>query len=68
VLDDLPVIIPPQESRSVSVRISLSGAPGIFTRKAAFLVDNDGFQRVGFRLTGRITRTASGGGSASAAR
>jgi hypothetical protein len=63
VLDDLPVTIPGRESRSFSVRVYLSGGPGIFTRKAAFLIDDEGLQRIGFRLTGRITRTASKGGS-----
>ncbi|MCI0461710.1 MAG: DUF1573 domain-containing protein [Gemmataceae bacterium] len=68
VLDDLPVTIAPQESRSVSIRVSLSGAPGIFTRKAGFLIDDESVQRIHFRLTGQITRTTSGGGSPSRAK
>lgn len=54
VLNDLPLTIPAKEVGAVSVRISLSGKPGVFTRKVAFLVDDDGFQAVAFRLTGRI--------------
>jgi hypothetical protein len=54
VLDDLPVAIPPQETRAVSVHVSLSGRPGQFTRLAGFVVEDQGHQRVNFRLTGRI--------------
>ncbi len=54
VLADLPITIPPLEARSVAVNIRLSGKPGIFTRKADFLVDDQGFKRISFRLTGRI--------------
>jgi len=32
----------------------LKGKPGIFTRKAALLVDDGGFKKINFRLTGRI--------------
>ncbi len=61
VLHDLPVTIPAKESRSVSVQVRLSGSPGVFTRKVAFLVNDEGFKRIDFRMTGRIIRTASEG-------
>jgi hypothetical protein len=61
VLNDLPVTIPANEARSVTVRFRLPRTPGIFTRKAAFLVDDQGFKRADFVLTGRITSSASGG-------
>lgn len=54
VLDDLPVTIPPNESRPVTVSVRLTGVPGIFTHKAGFLIDDGGFKRISFRLTGRI--------------
>jgi hypothetical protein len=54
VLADLPITIPPKETRSLTVGIRLKGKPGIFTRKAALLVDDEGFQKITFRLTGRI--------------
>ena len=54
VLADLPVTVPPQQTRSLAVNIRLKGKPGIFTRKAALLVDDDGFKQISFRLTGRI--------------
>jgi hypothetical protein len=56
VLGDLPLTIPPKETRTVHVDISLSGKPGIFTRKAAFLVDDEGYGTIRFRLTGRILK------------
>jgi hypothetical protein len=58
VLDDLPLTIPANESRSVSVRVSLSGRAGIFTRRAAFMINDDGFKKLEFGLTGRIVAAA----------
>ncbi|MBI2804594.1 MAG: hypothetical protein HYX68_06370 [Planctomycetes bacterium] len=58
VLHDLPITIAPNETRSVAVRIALSGRPGIFTRKAAFLVDDHGFKEIGFTMTGRILKNS----------
>ncbi|MBI2807983.1 MAG: hypothetical protein HYX68_23615 [Planctomycetes bacterium] len=58
VLHDLPITIAPNETRSVAVRIALSGQPGIFTRKAAFLVDDQGFKEIGFTMTGRILKNS----------
>jgi hypothetical protein len=55
-VNDLPVTIPARDTRTVSVELSFSGKPGIFTRKAAFLVDDEGYRRVGFSLTGRILK------------
>src|SRR5262249_39798119 len=52
--DDLPVSVPSGESRWVTVRMRLRGPAGIFTRRAAFLADEDGIQPAAFRLTGRI--------------
>jgi hypothetical protein len=54
----LPITIAPNETRSVAVRIALSGQPGIFTRKAAFLVDDQGFKEIGFTMTGRILKNS----------
>ncbi len=53
-VNDLPVTIPPRETRSISLELRLSGNPGIFTRKVGLLVDDQGLQRINFRLTGRI--------------
>lgn len=53
VLQDLPVTIPAREFREVAIQVRLSGKPGIFTRKAAFLINLE------FRLTGQITRIES---------
>jgi hypothetical protein len=60
-LEDLPVTIPPNETRSVAVSVRLSGAPGIISRKAGFLVEQDGVKRVNFFITGRITTPAREG-------
>ena len=54
VLDDLPVTIPPGEAHSISITMRLPNAPGSFNRKAQLSIDDQGFTRVGFRLTGRI--------------
>jgi hypothetical protein len=54
VLGDLLLTIQPNETRTVKVDVQMTGKPGIFTRKAAFLVDDEGFKAVTFRLTGRI--------------
>jgi hypothetical protein len=36
------------------LRITLSEKPGIYTRMAAFLIDDEGIRHVSFRLTGRV--------------
>lgn len=54
VLGDLPVTIPANESRSISVQLSHARKPGFFTRKAAIHLDDEGYKVVIFRLTGRI--------------
>jgi hypothetical protein len=54
VLNDLPVTIPARESRPVTVRVRMSATVGVYTRKAVFLVDDDGMREVEFSLTGRI--------------
>lgn len=61
VLNDLPVTIPPRETRTVAVSVRLPRSPGIFTRRAGFLVDDGGFRQVRFTMTGRVTREAAGG-------
>jgi hypothetical protein len=58
VLHDLPLTIPAKESRTVRVHMRLSGPPGVFTRKATFLIDDEGFKKIDFRLTGRLMRAA----------
>lgn len=65
-VDGLPVSIPPKQKRPISLKLRLSGQPGIFTRSATLLLDDDGFQHIAFRLTGRIlpkdeTPVADGG-------
>lgn len=55
VLGDLPVTIPPGEARSITITMRLPNAPGSFNRKAQLTVDDQGFKKVGFRLTGRIS-------------
>lgn len=55
VLGDLPVAIPPGETRSITVSVKLPRSSGTFDRKAKLTIDDDGFATVGLRLTGRIT-------------
>jgi hypothetical protein len=54
VLGDLPVTIPPGESRSITVAMHLPSVRGTFNRKAALRLEDMGFTTVTFRLTGRI--------------
>jgi hypothetical protein len=56
VLGDLPVTIPPGEARSITVTVYLPNSVGRFNRKAELKIDDQGFGRVGFRLTGRIKK------------
>ncbi len=58
VLGDLPVTVPPGESRSITITMNLPKTPGMFNRKAQLTIDDDGFKTVGFRLTGRIKRSS----------
>lgn len=53
-VDDLPLSIPPKQTRPLSLTLRFSGQPGVFTRSAALLLDDDGFQQIAFRMTGRI--------------
>ncbi|MBI2804587.1 MAG: DUF1573 domain-containing protein [Planctomycetes bacterium] len=53
VLGDLPVTIPAGETVTVAVNLRFSGRPGMFTRKAAFLIDDQGFRAISFSITGR---------------
>jgi Protein of unknown function (DUF1573) len=59
VLADLPVTIPPGESRSITVAVRLPNAPGTFNRKAGLQLDDQGFRKIDFRLTGRISKASS---------
>ncbi len=61
VLGDLPVLIPPHESRSVTVELQVKLKPGIFTRKAAFVLDDHGFKKIEFHITGHVTEAATAG-------
>ncbi|MBI2804583.1 MAG: DUF1573 domain-containing protein [Planctomycetes bacterium] len=54
VLGDLPVTIPAGETATVAVNLHFSGRPGLFTRQAAFLIDDQGFKAISFTITGRI--------------
>lgn len=56
VLGDLPVTIPPGEARSIAVTVLFPNAPGIFMRRAELTVNDQGFRKVGIRLTGRIVQ------------
>lgn len=58
VLGDLPVTIPPGETRSITVTVRLPRSPGIFTRKAELAIDDGDFKKVSFRITGRIVSSA----------
>ena len=58
VLADLPVTIPPGESRSITVSVRLPNASGSFNRKAKLQLDDLGFNTVSFRLTGRINKAS----------
>lgn len=53
VLDDLPVRIPPGESRPITITVRVAAQPGIFNRKAGLLVDNGELTRIDFHMTGR---------------
>ncbi|MBI1829924.1 MAG: DUF1573 domain-containing protein [Planctomycetes bacterium] len=56
VLGDLPVTIPPGESRSISIHMRLPKSLGMFNRKAQLTIDDEGFKTIGFRLVGRIVK------------
>jgi hypothetical protein len=51
------VTIPAKEVRTVSVDITLAEKPGIFTRTAGFLIEDEGMRHVSFRLTGRVVES-----------
>jgi Protein of unknown function (DUF1573) len=53
VTENLPLAIPPGETRSLLVRIQLTGQPGIFTRTANLLTDDGQSSVLRIRLTGR---------------
>jgi hypothetical protein len=50
----LPVVIPPGESRSITVAAKMPQQPGLFTRKVGLLIEDGGMRRISFRITGRI--------------
>jgi hypothetical protein len=59
VLADLPVTIPPGESRSISIAMHLPNATGAFNRKAGLQLDDIGFRAVSFRLVGQINKASN---------
>jgi hypothetical protein len=59
VTGSLPVVIPPGESRWITVSAKMPQQPGLFTRKAGLLIDDGGMRRVNFRITGRIRNEAA---------
>jgi hypothetical protein len=59
VSEDLPLTIPPRQSRRVSVRMRLPDVRGIFSRSAVLLTDDAQTRRIAFRLTGRILRASN---------
>jgi hypothetical protein len=61
VLKDLPITIPAKATRALSVGVRMTKTPGIFTRRVTFLVDDNGFMRVGFTLTGQVISHPSEG-------
>src|SRR5438128_390217 len=52
---DLPLSIPPGETRSVTVSVALRGGRGRFTREVSFLTADEKLQVIRFRLTGRTS-------------
>ena len=50
---DLPVTLNPGESCRLKVQLYLPAKPGVFTRRAACVVDHRGLRLVPFRVTGR---------------
>jgi len=58
VIGDLPVTIPPGEARSITITMRLPNAAGSFNRKAELQIDDEGFKRVAFRLTGQISKAS----------
>jgi len=52
--DDLPLSVPADGERAVTVRLLLKGPPGQFTRTVVLFTDDERFRRIAFRLTGRI--------------
>jgi hypothetical protein len=58
VLSDLPVTIPPGESRSITVALNLPNATGAFNRKARLRLDDLGLHTVSIRLTGQINKAS----------
>lgn len=59
VLHDLPLVIPAGEGRAVRLATRLKSKPGIFTRKAGFVVEDHGMKQLTFRITGRIIEHAT---------
>ncbi len=61
VLHDLPLEIGPGEARPVTVSVRMAGEPGVFTRSAGFVIDDQGIKRIDFRLTGRVHQAQPNG-------
>jgi hypothetical protein len=56
VLGDLPFTIPPGTAHSITITVRLPNSTGSFNRKAELKIDDQGFNTVGFRLTGRLNK------------
>lgn len=60
--DDLPLTVAPRQTHTINVKMRLPAAPGLFSRKAMLLTDDEQTRRVSFRLTGRIIETSASHG------
>ena len=58
VLGDLPVTVPPGESRLINVAMHLPSGAGSYNRRAGLQLDDIGFRTVRFRVSGRITKAS----------
>ncbi len=56
---DLPVTVPPLESRAIRVYVKMPQAAGMFTRNVSLITDDRQFTTVPFRLTGQSSMPAN---------
>jgi len=57
--DDLPIIVPPNESRGILVRMRFQGRPGRFQHSVVLYTDNENQQTVTARFAGRVFEQSS---------
>jgi hypothetical protein len=57
--DDLPIIVPPNESRGILVRMRFQGRPGRFQHSFVLYTDNENQQTVTARFAGRVFEQSS---------